>query len=93
VVLEIEVQGARQVRAAMPHSVQVFIAPPDPVALRERLEGRGTDSGAAIDERLRTAELELAAREEFEHVVVNDEVERAAAELERIVREALDRDP
>jgi guanylate kinase len=93
VVLEIEVQGARQVRAAMPQSVQVFIAPPDPAALRGRLEGRGTDSGAAIDERLRTAELELAAREEFEHVVVNDEIERAAAELERIVREALDRDP
>ena len=93
VVLEIEVQGARQVRAAMPQSVQVFIAPPDPVALRERLEGRGTDSNLAIGERLRTAELELAAREEFEHVVVNDEVERAAAELERIVREALDRDP
>ena len=93
VVLEIEVQGARQVRAAMPESVQVFIAPPDPAALRKRLEGRGTDSGMAIDERLRTAELELAAREEFEHVVVNDEVERAAAELERIVREALDRDP
>jgi guanylate kinase len=93
VVLEIEVQGARQVRDAMPESVQVFIAPPDPAALRERLEGRGTDSHAAIDERLRTAELELAAREEFEHVVVNDEIDRAAAELERIVREALDRDP
>jgi guanylate kinase len=93
VVLEIEVQGARQVRDAMPESVQVFIAPPDPAALRERLEGRGTDSHAAIDERLRTAELELAAREEFEHVVVNDEIDRAAAELERIVREALERDP
>ena len=92
-VLEIEVQGARQVRAAMPESVQVFIAPPDPAALRERLEGRGTDSGEAIDERLRTAELELAAQEEFEHVVVNDEIERAAAELERIVREELERDP
>ena len=78
-VLEIEVQGARQVRAAMPESVQVFIAPPDPAALRQRLEGRGTDSAEAIDVRLRTAELELAAQQEFEHVVVNDEVERAAA--------------
>jgi guanylate kinase len=86
VVLEIEVQGARQVRAARPESVQVFVAPPDPAALRQRLEGRGTDSGEAIDERLRTAELELAAQEEFEHVVVNDEIERAAAALERIVR-------
>lgn len=93
VVLEIEVQGARQVRAAMPESIQVFIAPPNPAALRQRLEGRGTDSREAIDERLRTAELELAAQQEFEHVVVNDEIERAAGELERIVREELARDP
>jgi guanylate kinase len=92
VVLEIEVQGARQVRAAMPASVQVFIAPPDPAALRQRLEGRGSDSGEAIDERLRTAELELAAQQEFEHVVVNDEIERAAEELEAIVRDELGSD-
>jgi guanylate kinase len=85
VVLEIEVQGARQVRAAMPESVQVFIAPPDPAALRHRLVKRGTDSAEAIDERLRTAEQELAAREEFPHVVVNDEIDRAADELARIV--------
>jgi guanylate kinase len=93
VVLEIEVQGARQVRAAMPESVQVFVAPPDPAALRRRLESRGTDSDDAIDERLRTAELELAAQQEFEHVIVNDELERAAAKLEGIVRDELARDP
>jgi guanylate kinase len=93
VVLEIEVQGARQVRAAMPESVQVFIAPPDPAALRRRLERRGTDSESEIDERLRTAELELAAQEEFQHVVVNDEVKRAARDLEEIVREELRDDP
>ena len=89
VVLEIEVQGARQVRAAMPEAVLVFIAPPDPAALRQRLERRGTDSEEAIAERLRVAELELAAREEFPHVVVNDEIERAAAGLEKIVRDEL----
>jgi guanylate kinase len=89
VLLEIEVQGARQVRAAMPEAVQVFIAPPDPAALRERLEGRGTDSAAAISDRLRVAEVELAARREFPHVVVNDEIERATDELERIVRDEL----
>jgi len=93
VVLEIEVQGARQVRAAMPESVQVFIAPPAPRNLRERLVRRGTDSAGQIDERLRTAELELAAQEEFQHVVINDEVERAAAELERIVRGELEAVP
>jgi guanylate kinase len=89
VVLEIEVQGARQVRAAMPESVQVFIAPPDPSDLRRRLEGRGTDGREAIDRRLRTAEDELEAEGEFDHVVVNDEVERAASDLERIVRAEL----
>jgi guanylate kinase len=73
----------------MPESVQVFIAPPEPAALRARLEGRGTDSPAEIAERLRVAESELAARSEFPHVVVNDDIERATAELERIVRDAL----
>jgi guanylate kinase len=87
VVLEIEVQGARQVRAAMPdESVLVFIAPPSAASLRQRLMGRGTDSEDEIDQRLKTAEIELAAQEEFQHVVVNDEVDRAASELEGIVR-------
>lgn len=91
VVLEIEAQGARQVRAAMPESVQVFIAPPEAGDLRRRLEGRGTDDRAAIDARLRTAESELAAQDEFRYVVTNDEIERAAAELEGIVQGELTR--
>ena len=90
VVLEIEVQGARQVRAAMPEAVLVFIAPPDPTALRERLERRGLDSTDAIAERLRTAEDELAAQQEFQHVVVNDDLETAAQELATIVRAGVD---
>jgi guanylate kinase len=89
VVLEIEVQGARQVRAAMRESVQVFIAPPDPAVLRERLRSRGTDSAEAIDARLEVAEQELAAQDEFPHRVVNDDLDRAAAELEGIVRAEL----
>jgi guanylate kinase len=89
VVLEIEVQGARQVRDAMPEAVQIFIAPPDPKALRNRLEGRGTDSADAIERRLRTAEIELEAQGEFPHVVVNDEVQKAASELEGLVRDEL----
>jgi guanylate kinase len=89
VVLEIEVQGARQVRAAMPEAVLVFIAPPNPEALRRRLEARGLDSQEAIDERLRVAAIELAAQQEFPHVIVNDEIDRAAADLERIVRDEL----
>ena len=89
VVLEIEVQGARQVRVAMPEAVLIFIAPPDPAALRQRLEGRGTDSQEAIERRLRTAEIELEAQAEFAHVIVNDDVQKAAAELEGLVREQL----
>ena len=92
VVLEIEVQGARQVRATMPEAVQVFIAPPSPADLRRRLEGRGTDDPQAIERRMRVAASELEARGEFAHVVVNDEIERAAAELEEIVRGQLSLD-
>jgi len=87
VVLEIEVQGARQVRQAMPEAIQVFIAPPSPEALRERLQGRGTDRPEEIERRLAVAEEELAARREFGHVVVNDELDRATGELVELVRE------
>jgi guanylate kinase len=87
VVLEIEVQGARQVRQAMPDAVAVFIAPPSREALRARLVGRGTDSSEQVDERLRTAERELEAQPEFAHVVVNDRLEDATDELASIVRD------
>ena len=89
VVLEIEVQGARQVRAAMRESIQVFIAPPDPAVLRERLDARGTDSAAAIDSRLEVAEQEMAAQDEFAYRIVNDDLGRAADDLEGIVRAEL----
>ncbi|MDQ6776545.1 MAG: guanylate kinase [Actinomycetota bacterium] len=89
VVLEIEVQGARQVREAMPAAVAVFIAPPSRDALRARLVGRGTDAPEQVDERLRTADRELDAQPEFGHVVVNDRLEEATVELAGIVRGAL----
>lgn len=92
VVLEIEVQGAQQVRAAELESVQIFIAPPDPAVLGERLSFRGTDSPEAINERLKVAEQELAVQGDFDHCVVNDEVDRAAAELVARVRRELDSD-
>ena len=88
VVLEIEVEGARQVRESMPEAVQVFIAPPSPEALRARLVGRGTDMPEQVEARLRTAERELAAQDEFRHVVVNDRLEDAVEQLVEIVREA-----
>ncbi|MBV8956428.1 MAG: guanylate kinase [Solirubrobacterales bacterium] len=88
VVLEIEVQGARQVRQALPEAVAVFIAPPSRDALRARLVGRGTDSPEQVQERMDTAEGELAARPEFAHVVVNDRLERATDAVEAIIRAA-----
>jgi len=89
VVLEIEVQGARQVRAAMPETVQVFIAPPSRDALRARLIGRGTDDPEQVERRLATAERELEAQGEFTRVVVNDRLEDAVDQLEAIVRGAI----
>lgn len=89
VVLEIEVQGARQVRAAMPEAVQVFIAPPSLAALRTRLVGRGTDDQAEVQRRLQVAEQELAAQPEFAHVVVNDRLDEALERLTAIVQDSL----
>jgi guanylate kinase len=91
VVLEIEVQGARQVRETLPDAVRIFIAPPSPDVLRNRLVGRGTDAPEEIERRLRVADEELAAQAEFPHVVRNDRLEDAIAELEAIVRDALAR--
>ncbi len=89
VVLEIEVQGARQIRSSMPDAVQVFIAPPSAEALRERLVGRGTDAADVVERRLVVAQEELGAQSEFPHVVVNDRLHEAAQELEAIVRGAI----
>jgi guanylate kinase len=80
-VLEIEVEGARQVREALPEATQVFIAPPSEAALRERLESRSTDAPAEIERRLARAREELRAQPEFAKVIVNDELDRATAEL------------
>jgi guanylate kinase len=89
VVLEIEVQGARQVREAMPDAVAVFIAPPSLDALRARLVGRGTDTAEQVNERMRTAAGELEAQPEFAHAVVNDRLEDAVDQLVEIVRREL----
>jgi len=83
--LEIEVQGARQVREALPGAIQVFIAPPSEEALRTRLVGRGSDSADQIERRLAVAREELAARPQFEHVIVNDRLDDAVQELVDLV--------
>jgi guanylate kinase len=89
VVLEIEVQGARQVRETMPEAVQIFIVPPSREALRVRLVGRGTDAPEEVERRLQVAEEELAAQDEFAHVVINDRLEDAVEQLVGIVRSSL----
>jgi guanylate kinase len=89
VVLEIELQGARQIRRTLPDAVRIFIAPPTPQTLADRLSGRGTDPPDEVATRLAVAARELAAKDEFPHVVVNDDLERAVDELEGIVASTL----
>ena len=81
VMCEIELAGARQVRAADPHALLVFLAPPSWDVLVERLTGRGTETPEVVSTRLVTAREELAAEAEFDVVVVNDSVARAAEEI------------
>jgi guanylate kinase len=81
VLLEIELMGARQVRAAMPEALTVFLMPPSFADLEARLRGRATEDEAAIARRLERARQEMAAAAEFDAVVVNDDVVRAAREL------------
>lgn len=81
VLLEIDLQGARQVKKSMPEANFVFLAPPSWDEMVRRLVGRGTETPEEQQQRLETAKLELAAEPEFDHTVVNDDVQRAAAEL------------
>jgi guanylate kinase len=81
IVLEIDVQGARQVRETLPEARRVFIEPPSFEALVERLTERGSDSPEQIERRLAAAREELAARDEFDHRIVNDDLDRAVEEL------------
>ena len=90
VVLEIEVQGARQVRQTMPEAIRIFIEPPSPEVLRERLVGPRHRRSRGDRDAARGGRKELRAKDEFSHRVTNDDVERAANELAGIVRSALD---
>lgn len=87
--LEIELQGARQVRKTMPEAQFVFLAPPSFEVLRERLVGRGTEPEEVINARLDRARIEMEADHEFDVVVVNDDVARAAAEVVALIEATL----
>ncbi|MCW2501075.1 MAG: guanylate kinase [Frankiales bacterium] len=84
--LEIELQGARQVKAAMPEAHLVFLAPPSFDELARRLTGRGTEEPERVRRRLDLARIEMAAEDEFEAVIVNDDVERAADALVALLK-------
>lgn len=86
VLVEVDLAGARNVKAAMPEAETVFLAPPSWEVLVERLTGRGTEPQDVIDRRLQTAETELAAQKEFDHVVVNSDLDEAVAAISAILR-------
>jgi guanylate kinase len=85
VILEIDVQGARQIRDRVPDAVLIFLEPPSREELLRRLEHRGTERGEALDRRLAAVEREMAAEAWFDHHVVNDSLDRAAAEVAAII--------
>jgi guanylate kinase len=86
VVLDIDVQGARDVRQAHPESVSIFLVPSSAEQLEKRLRARGLDGEDAIRKRLINAAKEVAQAESFQYVIVNDDLERASIELESVVR-------
>jgi len=85
VILEIDVQGARQIRDRMPDAVLIFLAPPTREELLRRLRTRGTEQGEDLDLRLDAIDRELAQARWFDHVVVNDDLSRAAGEVADII--------
>lgn len=84
-ILEIDPQGALQVREATDEAVLVFIAPPSLEELRNRLTGRGTESAQEVEKRLSCAESELGYRDKYDYIIINDDVETAAAKMEAIL--------
>lgn len=92
VLLDIDVQGARQVREAIPETKLIFVLPPSLEALLERLRARGTEDGGEVALRLRSALDELRAAEDFDYVVVNNDLERCLAEIEGIIAGTIPRE-
>lgn len=85
VILEIDVQGARRVKAAFPEAIRIFIAPPSMAVLKERLIGRGTETPEQIARRTETAYIEMRAMPECDYLVINDSVEQAVQQMEAII--------
>ena len=82
VLLEIELEGARQIRKSFPEALQIFLAPPNLSELEKRIRGRGTETEESIRDRLAIANKELFAKKEFDAVVINEDIEKAFKEIE-----------
>jgi guanylate kinase len=93
VVLDIDVQGARQIRASVPEAVLIFVLPPNIDIMMSRLSGRGTEEPTEIARRLRSAMVELEAVSDFDHVVVNDRLDRCVETIRAIVEQGYRADP
>lgn len=85
VLMDIDVQGAMQIKDRFPEAITIFIMPPSMDVLKQRLAGRGTDSRTTIEKRLQNAVREMEQKDFYQHVIVNDELEKAATELIEIV--------
>lgn len=85
ILLDIDVQGARQILSRFPDSVAIFIMPPSMAALKDRLTGRGTDAEADIERRLKNAVQEMAQQNLYHHVIINDQLETAISEFTRLI--------
>ncbi len=88
ILLDIDVQGGAQVKKLFPQAVLIFLAPPNDEVLRERLSGRGTESGADVAMRLARARAEMEQKADYEHVVVNDDLAQAVEEVKTIITSA-----
>ena len=89
IILEIETQGALQVKKKMPEAVLIFIAPPSVEELEHRLRGRHTEDEETIKKRLDLVKVELERSKQYDYIVVNDDLERAVSEIENIARSEL----
>ncbi len=85
VLLEIELEGARQVRKSFPQGLQLFLAPPNLSELEKRIRGRGTESEQSIIKRLAIAKRELLAKDEFDAVIINEDIDNTFSEIERLM--------
>jgi guanylate kinase len=85
-ILDIDVQGAEQIKVAYPEAISIFILPPSIEELESRLRGRKTDDEAVIERRLRQAQAEISRQDEFDHRVVNDQLGRAVSQIEDILK-------